>query len=201
MGASRRPGTAERILDTAERLVQVRGFNAFSYADVSAALGIQKASLHHHFATKADLGLALVARYRRRFGAELARIEAAERSAAARLERYASLYRAVLRRKRMCLCGMLATDAATLPRRMRESVVEFFAENEAWLARVLHAGRETAELEFDGAASPLAAFVVSSFEGALLVARLRGGARYFDRVVRQTLIELRPRRAVPRRQS
>ena len=48
--------TADRILDSAERLVQVRGFNAFSYADVARELGITKASLHYHFAGKAELG-------------------------------------------------------------------------------------------------------------------------------------------------
>ena len=53
-------GTANRILDVAERLVQLRGYNAFSYADVAKAVGIRKASLHYHFATKGDLGLALV---------------------------------------------------------------------------------------------------------------------------------------------
>ena len=32
------PDTASRILDVAERLVQSRGFNAFSYADVAGEL-------------------------------------------------------------------------------------------------------------------------------------------------------------------
>ena len=58
-GASQAP-TASRVLDVAERLVQVRGFNGFSYADIAAELHITKASLHYHFATKADLGEALV---------------------------------------------------------------------------------------------------------------------------------------------
>jgi TetR/AcrR family transcriptional repressor of nem operon len=56
-------GTRGRILDTAERLVQTRGFNGFSYADVATELGVTKASLHYHFPGKAELGEALVARY------------------------------------------------------------------------------------------------------------------------------------------
>ena len=55
--------TASRILDVAERLVQLSGFNGFSYADVAAELRITKASLHYHFAGKAELGEALIARY------------------------------------------------------------------------------------------------------------------------------------------
>ena len=54
--------TRSRILDVAEQLVQTRGFNGFSYADISAELGITKASLHYHFATKAEHGRTLVAR-------------------------------------------------------------------------------------------------------------------------------------------
>ena len=60
--------TATRILDVAERLAQMRGFNGFSYADIAAELRITKASLHYHFATKADLGEALIGRYAARFG-------------------------------------------------------------------------------------------------------------------------------------
>ena len=55
--------TTTRILDVAERLVQTRGFNGFSYADIAVQLGITKASLHYHFATKAELGRTLIARY------------------------------------------------------------------------------------------------------------------------------------------
>ncbi|MGZ4792752.1 MAG: TetR/AcrR family transcriptional regulator, partial [Ilumatobacteraceae bacterium] len=63
--------TAEKTLDIAERLVQVRGFNGVSYADVAAELGITKAALHYHFASKAELGEALIRRYTTRFEAAL----------------------------------------------------------------------------------------------------------------------------------
>ena len=73
-----RARTAARILDVAEGLVQVRGFNGFSYADISAEVGITKAALHYHFSAKADLGLALITRYAGRFAAELARIDTSD---------------------------------------------------------------------------------------------------------------------------
>ena len=59
--------TPERILDVAQGLVQTRGYNAFSYADIAAALHVTKASLHYHFPSKASLGLSLIARYESRF--------------------------------------------------------------------------------------------------------------------------------------
>ena len=66
----------EQILTSAQRLVQQRGFNGFSYADIAAEVGIRKASLHHHFATKTDLALALIEGYSAALNTELARISA-----------------------------------------------------------------------------------------------------------------------------
>jgi TetR/AcrR family transcriptional repressor of nem operon len=193
--------TATRILDAAERMVQVRGFNAFSYADIAEALGIRKASLHHHFATKAALGEALLARYRMVFLAALDEIHDATDDARERLERYAALYRSVLIKKRMCLCGMLATDAATLPKSMREGVAEFFAENQQWLAGVLEEGRASGQLSFEGPPDSLAMFVVSSLEGAMLVARSGASAGSFDQASERllTVVGAKPaRKRVPR---
>src|ERR1700729_4439909 len=89
-------GTASRILDVAERLVQIRGFNGFSYADVAAELKITKAALHYHFAGKAELGEALIARYAARFADALASVEARFEDAPSRLDAYADLYLDVL---------------------------------------------------------------------------------------------------------
>src|ERR1700731_4424327 len=101
VGVVREPGTAGRILDVAERLVQSRGFNGFSYADVASQLGITKAALHYHFPGKAELGERLIARYTDRFGDALATIDAQDRSAPDKLLAYCDLYRSTLRGQRM----------------------------------------------------------------------------------------------------
>jgi len=199
MGTARAAGTAARILDIAERLVQSRGYNAFSYADVAHAVGIRKASLHYHFATKADLGQALVSRYRQVFLEALAAIEAREAGAPERLRDYVALYDAVLRKKRMCMCGMLATDAATLPRAMRDSVARFFDENVAWLARVLDQGRKRKELRFEGTTASMASFFVSTLEGAMLIAHGSGDHARFESAARRLVATVAAGRSASRR--
>ena len=163
--------TVTEILDTAERLVQVRGFNAFSYADIAATLGITKASLHYHFPSKADLGRALIERYAGRFGDALADIDAAGWDASAKLAAYAEIYAGVLRDHRMCLCGMLAADYDTLPAPMRAAVVSFFDRNEAWLVAVLAQGEREGSLRLQGSERDAAQAIVSGLEGAMLIAR------------------------------
>src|SRR5688572_24297646 len=116
------PATKDRILDLAEQLAQTRGFNGFSYADISERLGITKASLHYHFRTKADMGRSLMERYRTNFTAALAAIDATRVSAADKLEPYAKLYAQVLHGERMCLCGMLAAEYSTLAPPIQDEV-------------------------------------------------------------------------------
>src|SRR5688572_2738685 len=112
--------TSQRILDIAERLVQTRGYNGFSYADIAEAMQVTKASLHYHFRSKADLGAELIERYERNFLAALAQIDREAKDAADKLRRYAAIYGGVLRANRMCLCGMLAAEFGTLPKPMKE---------------------------------------------------------------------------------
>lgn len=186
--------TARRALDVAERLVQTRGFNGFSYADIAESLGVTKASLHYHFPTKAELGRRLIERYEAGFLETLGAIDAAHPQARDKLKRYAGIYGDVLRANRMCLCGMLASDYATLPKPMRENVRHFFDENERWLARVLDAGRSSGQLDFKGAPVEVARMIVASLEGAMMLARSYGEVSRFDAAAERLIAELEARR-------
>lgn len=181
------PPTAERVLDIAERLVQIRGFNSFSYADIATELGITKASLHYHFAGKAELGEALLSRYADRFYDELRRIDRDLPDAPAKLEAYAGLYAEVLRGKRMCMCGILAAEYQTLPQPMRGAVVDFFDQNERWLARVLAQGQADKTLRFTATPEEAAQSILSTLEGAMLVARPYDDLSRFNSTARQLL--------------
>ena len=186
-----RVDTALQILDVAERLVQVRGFNGFSYADVAAELKLTKAALHYHFAGKAELGEALVARYAARFAEALAGVEERTADASARLDAYADLYLDVLRERRMCLCGMMAAEYETLPTPMQDAVIRFFDENEQWLARVSDQGRKDGTLTFTGPPRDTARMIVSGLEGAMLVARPFGDIARFQNAAGHLLAGLR----------
>jgi TetR/AcrR family transcriptional regulator, transcriptional repressor for nem operon len=179
------PDTSERILDVAERLVQTRGFNGFSYADIAAELDVTKAALHYHFRNKADLGEALVVRYSEHFGRSLDEADGALPDAATRLAAFAELYVDVIRRGRMCLCGMLAAEYRTLPVQMQQAVVAFFDRIETWLAGVLELGRCDRTLHFEGEPIETARYVVSELEGAMLLARLHDDVEQFEVAVRR----------------
>jgi TetR/AcrR family transcriptional regulator, transcriptional repressor for nem operon len=184
---NREHNTAERILDSAERLVQTRGYNHFSYSDIAGELGVTKASLHYHFAGKAELGFALITRYSERFSAALERIDAEYADERQKLEAYASLYADVLRGDRMCMCGILAAEYPTLPEPMRAAVTGFFDENQRWLSTILDRGKADHTLAFDGSSDDVAQSIVSTLEGAMLVARTYGDMSRFNATAKQLL--------------
>ncbi len=55
-------GTAERVLDAAERLFAERGFAGASLADICGEVGIAKSSLLHHFPSKKRIYAGVLAR-------------------------------------------------------------------------------------------------------------------------------------------
>jgi TetR/AcrR family transcriptional repressor of nem operon len=184
------PGTTSRILDVAERLLQVRGYNGFSYGDVAGELGITRAALHYHFPGKAELGQALIERYTARFSAALADLDAHSPDAAVKLRGYVDLYTDVLSADRMCLCGMLAAEHRTLPDPMQQAVCDFFSSNTTWLRKVLEEGCAEGSLHCPGTPEDSASMVLGALEGAMLIARLDGDVARFRATTAHLLASL-----------
>ncbi|GAA3001461.1 TetR/AcrR family transcriptional regulator [Actinokineospora diospyrosa] len=172
-----RVDTRGALLDHATRLVRTRGYSAFSYADLATAVGIRKASVHHHFATKEQLGVELVARYTDRFQARLAEIDTLATGPVDALERYAALYREGLTDGEACLCGVIAAEIAAVPAAVAAGVAEFFRVNRIWLAALI-GNRETP----GQTPEDLAATFLATLEGAIFVARAHHDVAVFDRI-------------------
>ncbi len=184
-------GTAGQILDVAERLVQTRGFNYFSYADIAAELALTKPALHYHFRSKALLGEALISRYTDRFFGALNTIDSAGADAQTRLDRFIALYRTMLSSGRMCLCGVFAAEYPTLPPAMCVAVLDFFDRNETWLEAVLRQGVAEQTMVVAEPARDVARMIIDTVEGATMIARAHDDPERFNRVTEQMLSALR----------
>lgn len=182
-----RMSTSTRALDVAERLIQTRGYNGFSYADIAAELGVTKATLHFHYETKETLGVAIIERYRERFMEALKQIRNERKSVRAELDAYVRLYADTLRGQRLCLCGMLAAEYETLPSTMQRALRGFFDANEEWLADRLAAGRRSGVLAYPGSSTHEARALTASLEGAMLLARPYQAVERFNAAARAAL--------------
>ncbi|HXR65326.1 MAG TPA: TetR/AcrR family transcriptional regulator [Ktedonobacteraceae bacterium] len=183
--------TRTLLLDAAQHLVQTQGYNAFSYADIAARVGIRKASIHYHFPSKSALGRALIVRYRTRFRQSLSLIKEKSKNAFDALKHYVGLYSAVMQvEHHMCLCGILAAEMETLPQAMKEELQGFFAENVVWLTAVLEEGLRTKTVTYTGSAEAEAQSLVAGLQGAMLVSRVSANSFWFETATQQMLVRL-----------
>jgi TetR/AcrR family transcriptional repressor of nem operon len=182
--------TRERILDVAQELVQTLGANAMSYQDISEAIGIRKASIHHHFPSKENLIEALMERYSSGFLGWVDGIAASKKNGAGKLRAYIALFDATLNggsSQKACLMGMLGAEVRTLGEVAAERVRQFYAENERRLASILEGGRRDGSLVFKGTPEALAGMIFGLLEGAMLVARGRSDPGRFRETTDQLL--------------
>lgn len=145
--------------------------DAFSFADLARALEIRKASVHYHFATKADLVQATLERYAQCFLDALPR----EGSAADRLTAYLDAYAAALGAgNEVCLCVSLSGSRAGLQERTIKALDAFNQSNMAWLQGVFELGKRDGTVRYVADAAAEARQCLALVEGAQLVARAAG---------------------------
>lgn len=183
--------TRDVLMETATGQVRRQGYSGFSYADLAEAVGIRKASIHHHFPGKEDLGEALVDAYTDSFSLKLDEIRRESSDPLERLRLYAGLYREGLARKEGCLCGVLASEIAMLPPRVQAGVRRFFAANLRWLEETLEQGRGVS-LRHDVEPHREARTILSALQGAVFLALSTQEVSAFDAAVDGLLRGLRP---------
>ena len=182
---------ANQILDLAQQLMMVRGYNGFSYADISEQVGVTKTTIHYYFPTKSDLAKQVMARYRTGLGIMLAQIDLDNSTPYHKLELYIEIYITLLPDvDRVCLCAILAADFPTLPAQVQAEVKEFYVENEKWLARVLKEGVETGIFQLTNPLEVEARLFLAGIQGAMLNARAFGDMDRFRSMSQRLLQDL-----------
>ena len=173
--------SATHILDIAERRMRQTGYNAVSYRDIAAEMGIKSASLHYHFPKKEDLGTALTQRYADNFSKALEEIAAREANPQARIKAFIDIYSFELKQRGLvCLCAVLGAETESLPDRVSHEIKSFFNQNIDWL---------TQQYEALGKAVPAdhAKTVISSLSGAMILSASSHDNSIFDAATNSVL--------------
>lgn len=171
----------QQIVDVALELLQTRGFENFSYQDLSGELGITKASIHHHFAKKADLGVALCERIQQWHEREFTKARNHEGTAMEKLDLYVGgTLRYACGDKKVCPLSSLQADIASLPEAMRPALKQLDDHELDFVAEILEQGRASGELKFTGSVRAQAVLFVLTSKGALQYSRVHGRELYDD---------------------
>ncbi len=191
-----RPSHKETLLSEGLRLVHERGFGASSVRDIVQAAGVPQGSFTNHFASKEAFGLEILERYREMTSAG---VSATLRNDALpplrRLRAWIDRQLEYLRKddmRRGCLYGNLSAEASEESEAIRTRVASVFAENQASVAYCLEAAIDAGELAPNADTQELAGFIVSSLQGAILVAKAQRSPVPVERFVRVLFQHLLP---------
>jgi len=176
--------TRNALLNSAERAVRSRGYDGFSYADLAADVGIRKASIHHHFPTKAALSAALMERYHDHLKTACAEIDARQTSGATRLLDMIDIYRrAHDDGKSLCLCVAFSTSRESLSDAVIHHIGRFRSMMIAWFGTVFALGRSDGSISDVHHPAHEAAALLPLLEGAQLAARAEENPEQFERAL------------------
>ncbi len=183
----------DEIIETAAALLQTRSYSAFSYQDISDQLDIRKASIHHHFRTKEDLGVAVAERYREVTKARLSEIAELFDQPWDRFESYlAVVAETMLSGDKICTVGAIQSEHNVVPKSVRAASNAASQYVRGWLGAVLAAGKREGGMAFPGTPDGQAAMILAALQGALQNARAEGPQLY-RAVVSQIRASMKPK--------
>ena len=169
----------DEILDVAEAMIRNAGFNAFSTRDVANAVGIKSASVHYHFPTKADMGVAVTERYTSRFLEQLGDPGRFKSGAREVVALYVNSFRETLARDdKLCLCAVLGAEIGGLPPELGSHTRIFFDRNLAWLRKALAGSSNMSAAE----ANAFAVHILAALEGGMILSKSLGKEKLFENV-------------------
>ncbi|MEZ2347249.1 TetR/AcrR family transcriptional regulator [Terriglobus sp. RCC_193] len=186
--------TADRILSSARQLMTERGYSAFSYADIADAIGITKASIHFHYATKAALAVAVLRAHRQGLVQSMETLDTNFPNPAQRLQTYVKYWEGCIRDRSIsfCVAALLAAELPSLPDKVQAEVRLHFQDLAAWIQRTMVAGAQHGSIRLESSIESEAQLFMATVHGAMLSARVSGNCEVFQLATDAALKRITP---------
>ncbi|MBN1985990.1 MAG: TetR/AcrR family transcriptional regulator [Prolixibacteraceae bacterium] len=170
--------TREKILELGETLIRTKGYNAFSYQDISSELGIKNAAVHYYFPSKKNLGTSIVKTNIQRFEEMVENMESRQFDEWQQLEALVKIYIKSHREKKKCVVGSFSPDIKTLDESTQKELKKMVEMILNWLAKLLEKGRDRGVFSFADSAESKALVIFSSLVASLQLAAVLGKLDY-----------------------
>ncbi len=175
------------IVQLTIEILKVKGFDSFSYNDLSQEIGISKASIHHHFKRKEDLGLALLLFMKEGTLSRNEHLFDLELSPWDKLEAFFNMNAQVIENgTKNCPVNSLQANVNVISAEMADVLKDIVDLEIDLVTTLLEDGRKEGQLFFKGKARDHAALVVSTMRGAMQQSRIHGHGFF-----RQTIEQLK----------
>lgn len=165
--------TAKKILQKAQVLLQERGYQFLSFQDLADAVGIRKASVHHHYKTKEDLARSMVRDYSLRLEVWQSRVDEQKLKPKQKLQAYFDMFADISRNgKSVCPGGSLLLDWNNFSKPVRADLQKLIDMHRRWLIKLLEENiqNKTSRITKEHISSH-ALMIGASIQGAMQLAR------------------------------
>jgi TetR/AcrR family transcriptional regulator, transcriptional repressor for nem operon len=164
--------TKEKIIYLADELIRGRGYNAFSYYDISKTIGIKNAAIHYHFPTKTDLAVAVVEDHIKRFWEFTIQVES--KKSIEKIKSYLNLFSQIQTENKLPLISSLSSDWETLEPSVQQALKKHLEDNINWLVNVLEEGKKNGNFVFKNSAETKAFQIITNMQSATQLSRISG---------------------------
>lgn len=191
--STRGAATRQKILEAAAELINRKGFNGTSVDDILEASGTGKSQFYHHFASKTQLARELVD-----FHAPLMPLACLTTiNTCSNLEEFETALTSLLESHRNgqfqfgCPTSNLATELVAGSEELAMNFRTIFSGLEVRLTEIIGMMRYRGHLRQELVPTEVANFIMSSIEGALLLAKIVGTSEPLAATVSQLRYYLR----------
>lgn len=161
--------TAHQILDLAEQYTQEKGFHSFSYKDLQNTIGIKTSSIHYYFPTKNDLAFTMTKRYIERFRNLLKAITNDQPCGITHLKKIGETYTDLNNQGKLCLCGMLASELASLSDAVACLINDYFRLTLEWVSNAAQLAVEQGKANTLVNPNDFANLFLATIQGGMLI--------------------------------
>ena len=191
MSAELSPKAAEIVAHTRALLAR-GGYNSFSYADLAERVSISKASIHHHFPSKAVLVQTVISLYRAEAKTGLESLRGHFDDPLSELNAYADYWAGCIRsgESPFCICAVLATELPSIPDEVAIEVRAHFRNLNDWLAALLKRGVSRGQFHLLNSPAVSAQAFMAVVHGAMLMARALDDPKVFAAIVQPAILKL-----------
>ncbi len=172
----KRTNKRNELIRVGKQIIVRQGFNAASINDILTIAGVPKGSFYYYFSSKDDFGLAVIDDFANNYQDKLKKtLEDRQYSPLTRLHNYFESGIADMENCQCrdgCLIGNLAQELSAQNELFRHRLSQVFADWEHYFAQCLQAAYEAGEINNHRDFADLARFILSSWEGAILQAKV-----------------------------
>jgi TetR/AcrR family transcriptional repressor of nem operon len=183
-----RPSFRDKIIASGTRTVHERGFGTVGLREITAAAGVAQGSFTNHFASKEEFGVAVLDHYFDQLRAVIAETLSDERRRP--IERLRAYFDAITDLlaaggwRHGCLAGNMGLEAAEHSERIRQRLIEIFAEWTLPFAQVIRHAQIAGEIRTDLDAEDVGAALLEAWHGAMLRMKIDRSPAPLDRFKR-----------------